>query len=829
MRIVIDMQGAQTESRLRGIGRYTLGLVKGIVRNRAEHEIILLLNGMLPEAIDSLRATFTESLPPENIRVWYAPVPLSYMTPNSECNRAIASAIYASLLDNLNPDVLLITSMMEGWGDDFCCNLNPLREKTLRAGILYDFLPFSSPVKYLSPLQSPWYQEHFQQLKLLHLGLTISDFTRSEAGKYLPDVPTVSISSACDDRFTSQVGEYPPQDIIKKIHLVEQFILYVGGLEERKNVPFLLAAFNRLPAAIRAKYKLVFPCGGQTLMLEAMRSEARRQGLSDESVYLLGRICDEDLCALYKACSLFVFPSLEEGFGLPVLEAMCCGAPVIGSNTTAIPEVIGLEEALFDPHDVKAFAAKIEQALTDEAFRTRLIKNSKNRAQLFSWDISAQEALHALEENIAVFRKPAWTFLTPKERISNVCTNVNRYISAAMKVPVAECIARTFDREPPQLLIDIGNLAQSDARTGIQRVTRSIVSQIVANPPHGYIVRPVYATFEKSSYVYAHTFSQTVLGYDDGLSEDCAIDWSHRDIFLGLDLQLDVVPTQMPVLNRMKRHGVSIHFVVYDLLAIQFPQYCSEGIKIYFPHWLKVIGEFDGLISISQAVMNDVQNWMKKNGPRRLRPMKYSWFHLGSDIDNSIPTTGLPKDADFVIGNMSVVPAILMVSTIEPRKGHRQALSAFELLWKKGVEVNLVIVGKLGWKMDDFVVKLDQHPQRNKHLFWLQGISDEYLEKIYEASTAVLMASEGEGFGLAVVEGARHGKPLILRDIPVFREIAEDHAFYFDGFEPESLAISIEMWLQSYTTGTAPSSEGIKCLTWGESAKMLLQALPLKQ
>ena len=123
MRIVIDMQGAQTESRLRGIGRYTLGLVKGIVRNRAEHEIILLLNGMLPEAIDSLRATFTESLPPENIRVWYAPVPLSYMTPNSECNRAIASAIYASLLDNLNPDVLLITSMMEGWGDDFGTHL----------------------------------------------------------------------------------------------------------------------------------------------------------------------------------------------------------------------------------------------------------------------------------------------------------------------------------------------------------------------------------------------------------------------------------------------------------------------------------------------------------------------------------------------------------------------------------------------------------------------------------------------------------------------------------------------------------------------------------
>ena len=218
---------------------------------------------------------------------------------------------------------------------------------------------------------------------------------------------------------------------------------------------------------------------------------------------------------------------------------------------------------------------------------------------------------------------------------------------------------------------------------------------------------------------------------------------------------------------------------------------------------------------------------MLKNGPERLRPLEFHWFHNGSDIEGSQPTSGMPTEASAVLESLSSAPSILMVSTIEPRKQQKQSLDAVELLWAKGVDVNLVLVGKSGWKMEDFEKRLKIHPELGRRLFWLQGISDEYLEKVYNASAAVLMASEGEGFGLAIVEGARHGKPLILRDIPVFREIAGDNAFYFKGLQSKELAMALENWLKLYKAGTVPVSAGIRCLTWKESAAMLLTRLPL--
>lgn len=91
------------------------------------------------------------------------------------------------------------------------------------------------------------------------------------------------------------------------------------------------------------------------------------------------------------------------------------------------------------------------------------------------------------------------------------------------------------------------------------------------------------------------------------------------------------------------------------------------------------------------------------------------------------------------------------------------------------------------------------------------------------------MASEGEGFGLSIVEGARHNKPLILRDIPVFREIAGEHAFYFSGLEPSDLSTAIELWIELRGKGNIPVVDGIECLTWDQSAEMLLQCLIKEQ
>ena len=112
---------------------------------------------------------------------------------------------------------------------------------------------------------------------------------------------------------------------------------------------------------------------------------------------LTGFVSEEDLLTLYNLCKAFVFPSLHEGFGLPALEAMSCGRAVIGANTSSLPEVIGRDDALFDPMNDRAIAEKIADVLTDDAFRSDLEQHGLKQAKRFSWDVCAQRAIAAFE------------------------------------------------------------------------------------------------------------------------------------------------------------------------------------------------------------------------------------------------------------------------------------------------------------------------------------------------------------------------------------------------------------------------------------------------
>ena len=118
------------------------------------------------------------------------------------------------------------------------------------------------------------------------------------------------------------------------------------------------------------------------------------------------------------------------------------------------------------------------------------------------------------------------------------------------------------------------------------------------------------------------------------------------------------------------------------------------------------------------------------------------------------------------------------------------------------------------------------HKELGQRLFWLEGISDEYLEKIYDACTCLIMASEGESFGLPLIEAAQHKLPIIARDIPVFREVAGKHAFYFkNSNEPEVLAGAIKEWMKLYEQNKHPKSDTMPWLTWKESTKNLVDIL----
>jgi glycosyltransferase involved in cell wall biosynthesis len=195
----------------------------------------------------------------------------------------------------------------------------------------------------------------------------------------------------------------------------------------------------------------------------------------------------------------------------------------------------------------------------------------------------------------------------------------------------------------------------------------------------------------------------------------------------------------------------------------------------------------------------------------------------------------MPGDADLVLEKLRARPSFLMVGTIEPRKGYLQIIAAFELLWAQGVDVNLVIVGAEGWKplpdalrrtIPQIVQKLRNHPQRGKRLFWLESISDEYLDKVQASSTCLIAASADEGFGLPLIEAARHGVPLLARDIPVFREVTAGHAYFFpDDPRPETVSKAVEEWLNLHRLGSHPQGDAVPYQTWRESARQVLDAV----
>ena len=1231
MRIVIDLQGAQTSgSRLRGIGRYSLSLTKAIVRNREKHELFIVLNGLFPETIESIRSEFADLLPQQNILVWCSLEAVYMQDEANSLRRKSAEIMREAFLSDLNPDVIMVTSLFEGLGDNAITSVG-LLHRIPTAVILYDLIPLIYRLPYLeNVVVEQWYEEKLGHLRRTDLLLAISASSRQEAINHLgfPIEQVVNVGAAADPQFRQrEIPTGSSVDIRKRLGLTKPFVMYTGGIDHRKNIEGLIAAFALLPEDLRMSHQLAIVCKVDETARAALMQHARKHHLVTNAIVLTGYIPEDDLIALYHLCSVFVFPSWHEGFGLPALEAMACGAPVIASNTSSLPEVVGWEDALFDPFDISSISSKLTQALIDSDFRRKLIARGLQQAGRFSWDESARRAIAALEdlhargiEPTADFSRnlrrqklayvsplppeksgisdysaellpelsrfyeieiitdqeviqPAWLrdsfpirattwfsqnarrydrvlyhfgnshfhhhmfellavvpgvvvlhdfFLSgivhwldhtgrrpgywtqslyyshgyaaleqyikldnpesviweypcnrevlddalgvivhsdysrrlakkwygadiaddwaviphlrtpaqgsnrqrarqalklpddafvvcsfgvlgptklnhrlieawlasplahdPHCRLifvgenhdgaygANLMSSISRndygkrititgwadnityrqYLAAAdvsvqlramsrgetsgtvldsmnhgiativnangsmadlpkdavWMLPdefsnaelinalgtiwrdeqlrlelgktgreiiqtrhspracaelyhkaiediyngaeighygamarisefssrlddgdirqLAACMARNMPKKPPrQLLVDISELVQRDVKSGIQRVVRSILREILTHPPKGYQVEPVYATVNHG-YRYARQFILHFLGISETNLVDDSVEFQSGDVFLGLDLHPQVVQEQQMFYQHLRNCGVQVQFVVYDLLPISLPAAFVAGVAESHQAWLMEVGKGDGAICISQAVADELRGWLMENGHARHREFKITWFHFGADIENSSPTRGIPTEACASLVRLANRHGFLMVGTIEPRKKHDQALSAFEQLWAQGLDINLVIVGKQGWMVETLIERLTTHPELNKRLFWLEAISDEYLESIYETSTCLIAASEGEGFGLPLIEAAQHKLPIIARDIPVFREVAGEYAFYFSGQAPDDLAMAVRNWLGLHAQGKAPSSENMPWLTWRQSAQQLLAAI----
>lgn len=841
MRIVIDLQGAQTNNRFRGIGRYASSFALALARNAREHDVWLVLNAAFPESIAEIRHAFADLVPQERIRIFKVPVPTAEIDPTNVWRVRAAEIIREHFIQQLRPDVVLVTSLFEGLFDDAVTSVGAFATAGNTAVILYDLIPYRNPTVYLpTSAHQQHYERKIQALKNAGMLLAISDFSRKDAidALELKQEKVVNISAAIDPRFKTR--EYPAHEAAElhaRFGITRKSVLFApGGFDTRKNFDGLIQAYALLPYHLRASHQLVIVSkvsdGDRTRLIRLQK----QAGLGEDEVVLTGYVSDEDLIGLYNLATLFVFPSKYEGFGLPVLEAMACGAPTIGSGTTSIPEVIGCDEAVFDPASPQSIANKIAQVLSNEDMRTQLRQHGLQQAAKFSWDESARRAIAEFEsrqvpspaQHEPIGTESPSALADVLESIAQLRTSHSP--SEEDMAAAADALAfNTGDKIPRQLLLDISELVERDAKSGIQRVVRSILLELLKNGPAGYRVCPIY--FDGTRYRYASAFTARFLGDAPSANADAVAEFNQDDIYLGLDLHAHLTHALHPLHMHLQCLGVHMYFVVYDILLVQRPEWWLKGTSTVFEEWLRSITQVGtGLVCISEAVADDVRNWLSNNKPARPTIPSVSSFHLGADVENSVPTRGTPENATETLQALKTKPSFLMVGTIEPRKGHAQALAAFELLWAKGVDANLVIVGKNGWLVDALVDRLRGHPELDRRLFWLEGISDEYLEQVYGASTCLIAASEGEGFGLPLIEAAQHRLPIIARDIPVFREVAGEHAFYFHGLEADSLANALAEWLKLHAEGTAPQSVNMPWLTWRQSVQQLLsRILPATQ
>jgi glycosyltransferase involved in cell wall biosynthesis len=249
---------------------------------------------------------------------------------------------------------------------------------------------------------SLWWLKLLAARRQADLVMTVSEASRKGISNRfgIPLNRIVVVSEAADPLFRPLPRDARTQEVLRRFSLLDsRFVLYVGGISPHKNLGTLLEAFARLrgdPTCSDCHLVLVGDYSGDVFYsaYDELRQKTKLLGLG-EAVHFTGYVADEDLVHLYSAAEVFVLPSLLEGFGLPVIEAMACGAPVVASRRGALPEVVGSAGLLFDPDRPGDLYDVLRRVLTTTALRDRLRQLGPQRAAEFSWERAAQQALSA--------------------------------------------------------------------------------------------------------------------------------------------------------------------------------------------------------------------------------------------------------------------------------------------------------------------------------------------------------------------------------------------------------------------------------------------------
>ncbi len=413
LRIGIEVFGTQTASRLRGIGRYSRDLLMALLAGDPVNEYILYGQAGLPDD-----------------QVPTAPNAETRMLRPGACGPTLAHAMERLVEENPDRlDILLLLNPLE-MAPGYDLPARPLGGLKM-AAVVYDLIPLLFQEAYFSRWPGPEfirrYAQGLERLKEYDALLAISESTRRDVIERLglAQERVVTIGTASDGRFFVPDWSEPMPEtsrtLLSRLGIDGPFVFSVGSMEYRKNLWGLIDGFSQLPMELGRTHQLVLTYNLSGPERDRVRHYARDREV-EHALVLTDRLEEPALRTLYQRCSAFVFPSAYEGFGLPVLEAMHCGAPVIAGNNSSQIEAVGDAGLLFDVSDAGKLAECLTRVLSDRNLSRGMGERAAARARRFRWEDSAEKTLEALGS--AVTRPPtpslrrAGSGRTPRRRVA---------------------------------------------------------------------------------------------------------------------------------------------------------------------------------------------------------------------------------------------------------------------------------------------------------------------------------------------------------------------------------------------------------------------------
>lgn len=422
-RIIVDLQAGQTlGSFQRGIGNYSCGFFDHLAKQLPAGDVFALTSDALPHQVDC-------SAVQPNRRIVMSPqidwhTPFEFQGGNRE---SIGSVAYSAQSQAYKPDIIHLSHSFIGLGDQIIGPgiTQPIPGQVIST-TLYDLIPLIFSEHYLSnPIIRGHYYYQLEQLRRFDLLLAISESTRQDAINYLGIEPSriVTIHGGISSIFKPAANrESAIEQIRSSYRLRQKILLYTGGDDYRKNIDGLIEGFAKTPQKIKDATTLVIVAKMSEPSRAHYENLARDLGIPDDSLLFTGYIPDDKLLAFYQSCNAFIFPSKYEGLGLPVLEAMSCGAPVIGSNNSSIREIIAREDAMFDVNNPESMANAITQVLTNQNLAEDLSQYGMVQSSQFNWENSAKTAKEAFFEALQRKREAGVSFALsgwlPRKRIA---------------------------------------------------------------------------------------------------------------------------------------------------------------------------------------------------------------------------------------------------------------------------------------------------------------------------------------------------------------------------------------------------------------------------